>query len=88
MLWKGRMKQVVGSYVLEFQAEPSRFKGVRYHWMISSARNPDVLVSWGYASTQELAEIEARNEIKDLEQGVTKGGRRVNKPNHVTLHRY
>ncbi len=82
------MKHGLGAYLLEFQAEPSRFKGVRYHWMISSARKPDVLVSWGYASTQELAETEARNEIKDLEAGITGGGRRVTKPNHLSLRHH
>lgn len=81
------MRQCFGSYVLEFQAEPSPFKRVRYHWMISLARKPDELVSWGYASTQELAEIAAYNEIKDLDSGLTEGGRRVSKSTKIAFHR-
>jgi hypothetical protein len=70
------MKQCIGSYVLEFQSEPSRFrKGTRYHWMVSLAQKPDELVSWGYALTLQLAEIAARSEVEDLESGLTQGGR-------------
>jgi hypothetical protein len=70
------MKQYVGAYVLEFQAEPSRFrKMMRYHWMVSLASKPDEMVSWGFASTAELAEIAARNEVHDLQSGATQGGR-------------
>jgi hypothetical protein len=70
------MKQYIHAYVLEFQAEPSRFRKVmRYHWMVSLADKPDEMISWGFSSTAELAEIAARNEVHDLESGVTKGGR-------------
>ncbi len=70
------MKQYVRAYVLEFQAEPSRFRKVmRYHWMVSLAQNPDEMVSWGFAATSELAEIAAHNEVRDLESGATQGGR-------------
>lgn len=73
---RGFMKQFIHGYVLEFQAEPSRFrKEMRYHWMVSLADKPDEMVSWGFSSTAELAEIAARNEVHDLEAGVTKGGR-------------
>ena len=48
------MKQYVRAYVLEFQAEPSRFRKVmRYHWMVSLAQNPDEMVSWGFAATSD-----------------------------------
>jgi hypothetical protein len=80
------IKQCVGSYVLEFQTEPSRFrKGMRYHWMIYRAHKPDELVSWGHAPTQHLAELDARNEVKDLDSGLTQGGR-VTSTNKVALH--
>jgi len=70
------MKLYVRAYVLEFQAEPSRFrKTMRYHWMVSLAQNPDEMISWGFAPTSELAEIAAHNEIRDLESGTTQGGR-------------
>ena len=68
------MKQSVSHYVVSFQTEPYH-KGTRYHWMICWAQNPDELVSWGHAPTQELAEIAAQNEIKDLSSGRTQGGR-------------
>lgn len=68
------MPDVVGNYVFSIQAEPFH-REVRYHWMICSAQNPDQLVSWGHASSQELAEAAARNEIQDLSSGLTQGGR-------------
>jgi len=43
--------------------------------MICWENNPDEMVSWGHAPTQELAETEARNEVKDLTSGLTQGGR-------------
>jgi hypothetical protein len=43
--------------------------------MICSSMNPDQLVSWGHAPTQELAEQAAQNELKDLSSGLTPGGR-------------
>jgi hypothetical protein len=81
------MKQRLGSYLLELQAEPSRFrKGIRYHWMITLTRKPDELVSWGYAITAELAEVEARNEVKDLDSGLSQGGQ-ISKTHKAAFHR-
>jgi hypothetical protein len=77
------MKQAVGSYVVSFQAEPFH-KGTRYHWMICWAQNPDELVSWGHAPTQELAEMAAQNEVKDLSSGRTQGGRVTNTSKSAT----
>ncbi len=42
--------------------------------MICSEHNPDELVSWGHALTQELAEIAARSEIEGLYSGLSHGG--------------
>jgi hypothetical protein len=78
------MKQAVVEYVVSFQAEPFH-QGTRYHWMICGAQNPDELVSWGYAPTQELAERAAQNEIKDLSSGRTQGGR-ITSPNKSATH--
>ncbi len=61
-------------YVVSIQAQSFR-KKTRYHWMICWEKNPDELVSWGHAPTQELAEAEARNEVRDLTSGLTQGGR-------------
>jgi hypothetical protein len=77
------MKQAVGRYVVSFQAEPFH-KGTRYHWMICWAQNPDELVSWGHAPTQELAEMAAQSEIKDLSSGLTQGGRVTNTSKSAT----
>jgi len=68
-------KPAVDSFVLSFEEQSLRNKKKRYHWVICSTRNPDLLVSWGYASTHEVAEIEARNELEDLASGRTQGGR-------------
>jgi len=68
------MTQAVARYVVSFQAEPFH-KGRRHHWMICRAQNPDELVSWGHALTQELAEIAARSEVNSLSSGLTQGGR-------------
>ena len=68
------MKQPSVRYVLSFQTERS-YQGKRYHWMITSEHNPEVLVAWGHASTQELAEAAARNEINDLISRLSQGGR-------------
>jgi hypothetical protein len=68
------MEPAVDRYVVSFQSEPFH-KGRRYHWMICWRMNPDELVSWGHAPTQELAENAAQNEVKDLSSGLTRGGR-------------
>lgn len=79
------MPDAVGNFVLSIQAEPGR-RGVRYHWMVCSARNPEQLVSWGHAASRELAEAAAQNEIKDLSSGLTKGGR-VIATSKTAIHR-
>jgi hypothetical protein len=61
-------------YVVSIQAQAFR-KKTRYHWLICWENNPDEMVSWGHAPTQELAETEARNEVKDLTSGLTQGGK-------------
>jgi hypothetical protein len=61
-------------YVVSYEAEPLR-KGIcRYHWMICREHNPDELVSWGHALTQELAEAAARDEVNNLSSGLSHGG--------------
>ena len=68
-------KPAVDSFVLSFEEQSLRNKKKRHHWVICSTTNPDLLVSWGYASTHEVAEIEAMNELEDLASGRTQGGR-------------
>ena len=68
------MTRALGRYLVSFQAEPFHNR-TRYHWIICWARNPDKLVSWGHAPTQELAEVAAQNEVKRLSTGRTQGGR-------------
>lgn len=68
-------KPSVDSFSLSFEAQALRNKKTRYHWMICSTTNPDLLVSWGYAPTREVAEIEAMSELEDLVSGRTQGGR-------------
>jgi hypothetical protein len=62
-------------FSLSFEEQSLRNKKTRYHWMICSTTNPDLLVSWGYAPTHEVAEIEAMSELEDLVSGRTQGGR-------------
>jgi hypothetical protein len=68
------MTQAVARYIVSFQAEPFR-KGRRHHWMICRVQKPEELVSWGHAPTQQLSEMAAQNEVKDLSSGRTEGGR-------------
>ena len=73
------MKKAVDAYVLSFDSESVRYRQHRHqhnrhHWMICLAKRPDELVSWGYAPTHELADSEARNELKGLLSGLTQGG--------------
>jgi len=68
------MNTVSRQYVISIQAQSFR-KKTRYHWMICWEDNPEVMVSWGHAPTQELAETESRNEVRDLTSGITEGGR-------------
>jgi hypothetical protein len=65
-------------YVISFQAERFHLE-TRYHWMICRAHHPETLVSWGHATTQQLAEEEAQNELKDLSSRLTQGGRVTSK---------
>lgn len=67
------MNYTAGRYVVSFQAVRF-YKGVRYHWMICFERKPDELVAWGHALTQELAEMAARDEVKQLSSGLSHGG--------------
>ena len=76
------MKKAVDPYVLSFESERVWNKQKRHHWMICLAKSPDKLVSWGHAPTHELAESEARNELKYLLSGPTLGGH-VNRQNHA-----
>lgn len=68
------MNQQLDGYVVSIQAQPFR-KKTRYHWMICRESNPEEMISWGHAPTHELAETEARNEVRDLTSGLTLGGR-------------
>ena len=68
------MNQTVGQYVMSFQSQPLRKGRRRYYWMICGEYNPDELVSWGNAPTQELAETAARQEVTDLSSGLSHGG--------------
>jgi hypothetical protein len=77
------MNQTIGRYVVLFQSEPFH-KGRRHHWMICWAQNPDELVSWGHAPTQELAQQAAQNELKDLSSGLSQGGRVTSESRSVT----
>jgi hypothetical protein len=68
------MDQPAARYVISFQSQPLRNGRRRYYWMICGEHNPDELVSWGHALTQELAEMEARQEVTDLSSGLSRGG--------------
>ena len=78
------MNQESGRYVVSIQTQSFR-KKTRYHWMICLEGKPDELVSWGHAPTLELAETEARNEVKDLSSGLTQGGR-VASTSYTSIH--
>jgi len=79
------MDNAAGQYVVSFQVQPFR-KGRRYHWMICREHNPDELVSWGHALSQELAEAAARQEVTDLSSGLTQGGQ-VASTSYSGIHR-
>jgi len=80
------MNQGSGRYVVSIQAQAFR-KKTRYHWMICLETNLEELVSWGHAPTLELAEAEARNEVKDLSSGLTQGGR-VASTSYSAIHHF
>ncbi len=79
------MKQPAGQYVVSFEAQPFR-KARRHYWMICREHNPDELVSWGNAPTQELAETAARQEVTDLSSGLSHGGQVAN-TSYSGIHR-
>ena len=79
------MNQTVGQYVVSFETQPFR-KARRYYWMICREHNPDELVSWGNAPTQELAETGARQEVTDLSSGLSHGGQVAN-TSYSGIHR-
>ena len=79
------MDQLADRYVMSFQSQPLRNGRRRYYWMICGEHNPDELVSWGHALTQELAEVAARQEVKDLSSGLSRGGRLVS-INYLGIH--
>jgi hypothetical protein len=76
----------ISSYVLSFELERF-YRGWRCYWMICAARNPDELVSWGYAQTRELAEMAARNEVNKLVAGPTRCGRRAASVSQASISR-
>lgn len=84
------MEHSANAYVLSFEAVPSPFanKRTRYHWMICLKHDPDQMVSWGHAATQEEAEAAARLEIRDLSSGLTLGGRVIPSPPKVRMNRH
>lgn len=67
-------KLSTGGYVLSFQTERF-YRGRRFYWTICRAQNPDKLISWGHAPTQQEAESAARHEAEDLSSGLSHGGR-------------
>ena len=71
------VENVASSYVTTFQSEHFH-KSMRYHWVVCRAQNPDEMVSWGHAPTQQEAELAARKEVNDLCLGLTEGGRVTN----------
>ena len=72
---KYRMDQPAGQYVVSYESQPLRKRTRRHYWMICREHNPDELVSWGNAPTQELAEMAAMQEVTDLSSGLSHGGR-------------
>jgi hypothetical protein len=69
------MEQALGLYVTSLQVDHLQGGRVRYHWMVCKENEPDDLVSWGHAPTQQLAEAAARDEIENLSSGLSRGGR-------------
>ena len=63
-------------FVLSFQSERF-YKGVRYHWMVCLDNDPNQLVSWGHAPSQQMAEQAGQVEITDLLSGLSSGGQVV-----------
>jgi hypothetical protein len=80
------MQNASAKYVFLIEAERF-YKTLRYHWTICAAQSPDQLISWGHATSRELAETAAQNEIKDLSSGLTQGGR-VGETRKSAIHRF
>lgn len=68
------MDQPPGQYVVLYESQTLRKGTRRYYWMICGESNPDELISWGHAPTQEMAETAARQEVIDLSSGLSRGG--------------
>ena len=83
---KYRTDQLAGQYVVSYESQPLRKGTRRHYWMICREHNPDELVSWGHALTQELAETAARQEVTDLSSGLTHGGQ-VASTSYSGIHR-
>ena len=77
------MNEAPSPYIVSYQAEGFHQR-TRYHWTICGVKDPDELISWGYARTQELAETAARNEVTDLSSGLSQGGRVTSTFEHFT----
>ncbi len=77
------MNEDASPYIVSFQTEGFHQR-TRYHWTICGVKNPDELISWGYAATQVLAETAARNEVTDLSSGLSQGGRVASTFEHFT----
>lgn len=80
------MPETAMSYVFSVQLERYH-KSMRFHWVICSRLNPDQMVSWGHASSRELAEAAVQEEMEDLRSGRTLGGRVRNKKTQVIFRR-
>lgn len=71
-----------------FSVESERYhKTLRFHWVICSSQNPDQMVSWGHASSRELAEAAVQQEMEDLRSGRTPGGRVHDRKTQVIYRR-
>ncbi len=79
------MDQPADRYAISFESQPLRKGQRRYYWMICGEHNPDELVSWGHALTQQLAEAAAQDEVKNLSSGLSHGGRVVSM-NYLGIH--
>lgn len=68
-----KCKRLRDAYVIKVEA--ARFyRQRRYYWTVCRAAQPEELVSWGDASSQEEAAETARNEVSDLMAGLSDGG--------------
>ena len=65
----------IDPFVLSYEEQSLVNKKKRFHWMICLSKQPDFLLSWGYAPTYQVAEHEAKNELESLVSGVAPSGR-------------